>query len=68
MKDFSSLCLKSKYPILLSFYSNLNKFNDINPRKENKSVYDNASELYSDYGEVYFYEYKSLPNAKKVVR
>ena len=67
MKDFSSLCLKSKYPILLSFYSNLNKFNNINPRKENKSVYDNASELYGDYGEVYFYEYKFLPNVKKVV-
>ena len=26
-------------------------------------MYDNASELYSDYREVYFYEYKSLPNA-----
>ena len=30
---FYSLYLTPKYPILFSFYSELNKFNDLNPRK-----------------------------------
>ena len=39
-----------KYPILLSFYSELNKFNNINPRKgrtkdQKVTVYDNSSKL-----------------------
>ena len=36
-KDFNSLSPKSKYPFLLLFYSDLNKFNDLNPREENKN-------------------------------
>ena len=40
----------SKYAILLSFYSNLNKFHNLNLQKESTkekkvTVYDNASEL-----------------------
>ena len=50
-KKFNSLSLTLKYSILLSFYSNLNKFNNLNPQKvstkEKKvtTVHDNASEL-----------------------
>ena len=41
---------KSKYPILLWFYNDLNKFSNLNPRKQRAkekaaTVYDNASEL-----------------------
>ena len=42
----------SKYPILLSFYSNLNKFNNLNPQKgrtkdKKAAVYNNTSELFN---------------------
>ena len=72
IKYFNRLSLMSKYPILLSLYSNLNKFNNLNLRKEYKTkrktiVYDNASELHNDCLEIYFDEYKSLPNIKKRV-
>ena len=54
IKNFSSLSLMSKYPILLSFYSDVNKFNNLNPQKESTkekkvTVYDNAPELYNEY-------------------
>ena len=61
----------SKYPILLSFYIDFNKFNILNPQKNSvekekkATVYDNASELSSKYLERYFDEYKAVPNAKK---
>ena len=60
----------SKYPILFSFYSNLNKFNNLNPQKEstkkkNVTVYDNASELHNEYLEIYFYQYKALSYDRK---
>ena len=34
IKKFNSLSLSSKYPILLLFYSDLNKLNNLNPKKE----------------------------------
>ena len=69
-KDLNSLSLKPNYLLLFSFYSNLNKFNNLNQRKENnkeekRSVYNNASELYRDYLEIYFDEYKVFSNGKK---
>ena len=62
----------SKYPILLSFYSDLHKFHNPNPQKESTkdkkaTMYDNASELYNEYLKIYFDEYKALSNAKKRV-
>ena len=54
----------------LSFYSDLNKFNHLNPPKgsikeKNATVYDNASEIYNEYLEIYFNEYKPLSDAQK---
>ena len=53
MKGFNSFSLESKYPILISFFSGLNKFSYLNPGKEKQkqkeSVYNNVSELYNDY-------------------
>ena len=48
----------SKYPILLSFYSELSKFNNINPQKRQTkgkkvTVYDDASELCNEDLEIY---------------
>ena len=62
--------LESKYPFLLSFYSDLNKFNNLNPQKESTkerkvSVYDNASQLYSECLGVCFDQYMTLSDAKK---
>ena len=37
MKNFNSLSRTSKYPILFSFYSELKKFNNINPQKEHRN-------------------------------
>ena len=34
IKNFNNFSLKSNYPILLSFYSDLNQFNNLNPQKE----------------------------------
>ena len=58
MKKFNSFSLTSKYPILLSFYSNLNKFSNLNPTKrkhkiEKATVFDNASELLNEYLEIF---------------
>ena len=55
----------SKYPILFSFYSELNKFNNINPGKggtkdKKVTVYDNASELCNEYVEIDFSQYMTL--------
>ena len=60
----------SKYAILLSFYSDLNKFHNLNHQKESTkekkaTVYDNALEPYKEYLEIYFYQYKTLSDAKK---
>ena len=60
----------SKYPILYSFYTELNKFNDINYQKvrtkhKKVPVYDKASELYNEYLEIYFYETRSFQILKK---
>ena len=57
-------------PILFLFYNELNKFNNINPRKgctkdKKATVYDNASGLYNEYLEIYFNQYMTLSNAKK---
>ena len=60
----------SKCPILLLFLNELNKSNNINPRKRRKkdkkvTVYDHASELYNEYQEIYFDQYMALPDDKK---
>ena len=60
----------TKYPILLPFYSNLNKFNNLNSPEEstkekNATVYDNALELYNEYLGIYFNQYYALPDANK---
>ena len=60
----------SKYPILLSFYSELKKFNNMNPQKgctkgKKVIVYDNASELCSEYLEINFNQYMTLSGTKK---
>ena len=34
MKNFNSLFVESKYPILASFYNDLNKLNSLQPRTE----------------------------------
>ena len=65
-----SLSLTSKYPILLSFSSNLSMFKNLNPQKESTKekkvvVYGNASELYNVYLEIYFNEYKTVSDAQK---
>ena len=62
---FNIMSSESKYPILLSFYNNLNKFNNINPRKERtkeekSAVHNNASELYNEYLGLYFDQCKTL--------
>ena len=49
----------SKYLILFSFYIELNKFDNVNPRKEGTkdkkaTGYDNASELHNEYLEIHF--------------
>ena len=56
-KTFNSLSLTSKYPIILSFYSNLIKFHNLNPQKPSakqrkSNADDNASELYKEYLEI----------------
>ena len=57
---------------LLSFYSDLNNFNNLNPQKEsikerNVSAYDNASELYNEYLQIYFDQYITLTGARKKI-
>ena len=52
------------------FYSELNRFNTINPRKgctkEKKViVHGNASEIYNEYLEIYFNQYMTLSDAKR---
>ena len=58
--------------IQFSFDSNsdLNKFNDLNPRKgctkdKKTTEYNNASEICNDYLKIYFDEYKTLSDAEK---
>ena len=53
---------------MLSFYSDLNKFNNLNQQtestKEKKvSVYDSVSELYNEYLGIYFDQYMTLSDA-----
>ena len=60
----------SKYQILLSFYRDLNKFNNLNPQKEHtkgKKVtgYDDESKLCKVFLEIYFDEYRALSDDKK---
>ena len=59
----------SNYEILFSFYNELKKFNNLNPRKgctkEETTIYNNVKELYNEYLEIYFDQYMTLPDAKK---
>ena len=71
-KNFNSLSLTLKYAILLSFYSNLNKFHNLNLHKESTkekkvTVYDNPSELNNEHLEIYFEKHKTFSDAKKRV-
>ena len=55
---------------MLSFYSNLNKFNNLNPQKQSTNwkkatLYDNTSELHNEYLEIYFDEYNALSDGQK---
>ena len=69
IKNF--LSLTSKYPILFSIYSELKKFNSLNPpkaqdaQKKKNTVDGNASELYDEYPEIYFNRYMTLSYARK---
>ena len=70
IKKINSLSITSKYPILLSFYNNLDESNNFNPQKEstkekNVTAYGHASELYNEYLEIYFDEHKALSDAQK---
>ena len=60
-KTFNSIFLTSKHPILLSFYSNLNEFNNLNPQKE---ITKEKKALYNEYVETYFDEFKPLSDAQ----
>ena len=67
-KKFNYLPFKSKYPFLVDFFNDLNKFNNLKTQKENSkkkitNVYDTASELYNDFLGIYFDEYNKLPDA-----
>ena len=69
LKILTNLSVKLKYTVLLSFYSDLNKFN-LNPRKwytkdKKLTAYDNALELYNEYVKGYLNENKILSDAKK---
>ena len=58
----------SKHPILSWFYGELNKCNTLNLRTgctKKATVYDNASELYNGYIQIYFNQYMTLSDAKK---
>ena len=70
IKVFNTLSLAPKYSFLFSFYNELNKFNSLKLLKEttikkNETVYDNASELYNEYLEIYFDQYIPLSDAEK---
>ena len=70
INNFNSLSPEPKYSILYSFITELNKFNNINPRKgqtkdKKTTVYDNFSELYNEYLGIYFNQYMTLSDAKK---
>ena len=59
-----------KYAILLSLYTDLNKFDNLNSQQEStrerkETVYDNVSELYNEYLVIHFDEYKALSDSKK---
>ena len=60
-KTFNSIFLTSKHPILLSFDSNLNEFNNLNPQKE---ITKEKKALYNEYVETYFDEFKPLSDAQ----
>ena len=69
--QINTMSPKSKYPILLWFYNDLNKFSNLNPRKQRTkektaTVYDTASELYNEYLEIYFDQYNALSDARKI--
>ena len=69
IKKFNSLSHTTKYPILPLLYINFN-LNNLNPQKESAkekkvTVCDNASELYNEYLEIYFDEYKALSGSHK---
>ena len=55
---------------MLSFYSDLNKFNNLNQQAESTkektvSVYDSVSELYNKYLGIYFDQYMTLSDARE---
>ena len=61
---------ESKYPFLLSFYKDLNTFNNLIPQKgcvkyKKLAVHNNSSKLYSEYLEIYYYQYIAASDARK---
>ena len=70
LKKLIVFLLRQNTQFYSRFYSDLNKFNNLNPKKESTkekkvTLYDNASELFNEYLEIYFNEYKALSDAQK---
>ena len=67
-----SLSLTSKYEVLASFYNESNKFYSLksqieSTKEEKETLYDNASEMYTQYLGTYFDKYLAPSNNKKKV-
>ena len=69
LKTLLVFLLRQNIQFYSEFYSELSKFISLNPRKvrtkEKKTVYNNVSELYNEYLEIYFNQYMTLSDAKK---
>ena len=60
-KNFGNLSFKSKHSFLNDFLHDLDKLNNINPKKESTkekkiNVYDKASELYNNFLGIYYHK------------
>ena len=61
---------KSKHSFLNEFLDDLDKLNNLNPRKQNikdrkVDVYDEASKLYSEFSEIYYQKHYRLSDDKR---
>ena len=68
-KKFDNLSLKSKHSFLNEFFHDLDKLNNLNPKKERTkerkiNVYDKTSELYHDFLGIYYHKYYELLDNK----
>ena len=72
-KKFDNLSFKSKHFFLKGFFDefffNLDKLNNVNPKKSTKkkkiNVYDKASELYNNCLGIYYHKYYELSDDKR---